>query len=184
MAFWKCWTTSRADEQTIHSNDSAEDFVYDEYQSRDVERRAAPHHTPRHAPPSHGQSETRRLVLKRGRRRDEGQDLDSLRETMRQQSGRSRRNRSLCHVREHTTAVSTPTLGPSTTFSARGTTGHSARVWRVDSEVESFDFVVGRPKAAWLHEPQTYIDDPDRSSSSATSSSKGSKQTKAPGARM
>lgn len=177
MASWiHYWTkpAPRADEQTIHSNDSAEDFVYNEYQSRDVERRAALHHIPRHAPPAHGQSETRRLMHRHSRRREEGQDLDNLRETIKEHGRRSSR----CS----TTLVSRPTLQYSTSFSAQGRTGHSARIWSVDSKVGSFDFVVGKPKAARLPDVRTYLDESDRSSVT-TSSSRGSEWTNMPGAR-
>lgn len=167
MAFlWKYWTKSgsQADQQTVHSNTSSEDFVYNEYESRDAERRAAPHHIQKHAPPAHGQAESRRLMHRRSRRREEGQDLDSLRETMKEQGRRSSRNRSLCHVRERTTSVSQPNRQSSTTSSAQGRTGHMARVWTVDSEVESVNFVVGRPKPARLREVRAFVDESDGSS--------------------
>lgn len=183
MAFlWKYWAKSqfRADQETIHSNASSEDFVYNEFQLfRDVERRAAPRHIQKHAPPAHGQAETQRLMHRRSRRREEGQDLDSLRETMKEQGRRSNRNRSLCHVRERTTSVSLPTRQPSTKSSAQGRTGHLAKVWTIDSEVESVKFVVGKPKPARLREARAYAYESD-GSSMETDTSSGSGWTKTP----
>lgn len=173
MAFlWRYWRQPALkpgfDQQTVYSNASSEDFVYNEYQGRDAERRAAPHHAQKHAPPSHGQSETRRLMHRRSRRREEGEDLDSLRRAMGEQGRRASRDRSLCHVRERTTSVGRPTLHSSAVASARGRTGHTARVWNVVSEVESIDFVVGRPKPVRLREIRTYADESDGSSTTGS----------------
>lgn len=176
MAFlWKYWnkSASAAVLETDHSNASSEDFVYNEYRSKEPEKRGTLHHVRRQAPLAHGQSETRRLMHRRSRRREEAEDLESLRDTIKEQSRRSNKERSLCHVRERTTSVSQPIIQSSTSSNAHGRTGHMARVWNVDSQVESVNFVVGKPRPARLREVRTYnmSDESDASSMTTDSSS-------------
>lgn len=183
MAFlWNYWARPvRRDatlQQTVHSDASSEDFIYNEYQSREVEHRTVPHDVPRQAPPVHGKSETRRLMHRRSCRREEAEDIDNLRRIMEEQSRHASRNRSLYYVRERTTSVSQPAIQSSATSSARGRTVYTARVWNVVSEVESIDISVGRPKPARLREARTYIDESDVSS--LTDSTVRSERTKTP----
>lgn len=141
---------------TAYSNASSEDFVYNEYQSKDTEKKGT-HHL-RKAPTAHGQPETRRLMHQRGPRHGDLEARERLQKTIEEQERRAGRERSLCHVRESRSRVDQPIVQSSIRSSMQSMSSHTTHTWDVVSETESVDFGFQQPTPAKLPDSRTYID--------------------------